>query len=127
MGPDQYDPTQAAFNFPADHGQFDFPNAHSPALSQLELSGNSSWSESHQGRRGGGVTGFGGGFGEFNEYGAASNFPGPFYPDYLRSLGVNIGGWDYGGRFGNGNNVVEQKPVINRNGGGISVGQAGQR
>lgn len=123
--PDPYDPSQAAFNFPADHGQFDFPNSNSPAIGQLELGGHGAWAENHQVRRAGtSANNFGGGFNEYGDYGNTSNFPGPFHPDYLRSLGVNIGGWDYGGRFGvvadASQNMEDQKPIIGR-GGGISV------
>jgi hypothetical protein len=162
MGPDPYDPSQAAFSYPADHAQFDFPNQ-SPATSHLEL-GPSAWNDSgHQAnsnaRRGAAVSSTsgsgapsgpsaygppgGGAYVDYSDYGSSSNFPGPFHPDYLRSLGVNIGGWDYGGgRYGMNMNAmnmgmgmrmgvgvganddsgeVDQKPVINRLTGGISV------
>jgi hypothetical protein len=115
MRPDPYDPSQAAFNFPVDHGQIDFPNAHSPSLGQLELM-NGGWNEHHHHTRRtvtGGDNAYEGGFNEFRVYGAASNYPGPSHPDYLRSLGVNIGGWDYGSRFGMGVAVGTNENQVN--------------
>jgi hypothetical protein len=60
--------------------------------------------QAHQISAATGANGLRGVFNKFGNYNAPSNFPGPFRPDYLRSSGVKIGGWDYGGRFEMGSN-----------------------